>query len=171
MNAAVLDAGCGIGEAARLMKTQRPDLRFVLLNVSAAQLELCPPEFDKIECDFHNIPLHDKTFGAVMFNYSLGHGEPGLAIAEAARLLRQDGVLFIYDITGWDSTRLIESLGYTAHRVADIWKAALSAGFKMDLLRYPRNTDVSGFLSIIGADEYAKVFKGISPVVYRFVKC
>ena len=41
-NATILDAGCGIGEVSRLMAALRPDLFFVMSNISPRQLATVP---------------------------------------------------------------------------------------------------------------------------------
>ena len=72
--ARVLDAGCGVGAVAEMMARIRSDLRFTLLNISGAQLEMAPAGMAKVRADIHALPFSAGRFDAVMFNYSLGHG-------------------------------------------------------------------------------------------------
>lgn len=109
--AMVLDVGCGVGEVALRMKEMRPDLEFILLNVSESQLALCPPEFDRIHAGVESIPLPDASVDAVMACYVLGHADKELALAEMRRVLKPGGVLFVADMTGGE----IPELDYTAH--------------------------------------------------------
>lgn len=106
----VLDVGCGIGEVARIMKDLRNDLDFILLNISQAQLDMCPP-FRKLCASVENIPLPDDAVDAVMACYVLGHVDKDAAMAEMRRVLRPGGVLFIADMTGGD----MPDLNYVAH--------------------------------------------------------
>ncbi len=83
--AVVLDAGCGVGEVARLMAQARPDLTFKLLNISEAQLEHTPTTMQRIVADFTSIPLSDESVDVVMFNYSLCHARNWLEVLTEAR--------------------------------------------------------------------------------------
>lgn len=94
----ILDAGCGVGEFARLAAEQRPDLEFTLLNISESQLARCPSDMRKIVADFAAIPVGDETFDAVIVEYAIGSCDLGKAMAEFSRVLRRGGVLFIHDV-------------------------------------------------------------------------
>lgn len=94
--ATILDAGCGFGEVARLMQIERPDLDFILLNSNALQLSYAP-DMRRIQADMHALPLADASVDGVMFCYSLCHTDVAVTLAEAARVTRPGGVLFVYD--------------------------------------------------------------------------
>lgn len=97
--ARILDAGCGVGEVARLMREQRPDLDFTLLNISQAQLDLAPPNMPQLLASFDDIPAPDESFDAVMFNHAICHAADWLTtFREAARVLRPGGRVLIYDM-------------------------------------------------------------------------
>jgi SAM-dependent methyltransferase len=168
--ALVLDAGCGIGAMAALMAELRPDLRFVLLNVSPGQLRLAPRGFTRVAADFHDLPLRDGTVGAVLFAYSLGHGLLERVMAEAARVLRPGGVLFIYDLAAEDSGSLITRAGYKAHPRAAVETCGRRCGLGLDLSFSPAETNVSQFVGIVGEEEYWSTFSAARPVAYRFSK-
>ncbi|MDP3740364.1 MAG: class I SAM-dependent methyltransferase [Hyphomonadaceae bacterium] len=165
----VLDAGCGVGAVAEHMSALRPDLKFVLLNVSAAQLALAPEGLEKIHADFHDIPAEDGEFDAAMFCYSLGHGLLDRCMAEAARVLRPGGALFIYDIAADDQARVIEALGYKPHHPAHVLDAAGRHGFIGSVIEN-LSSDVSGVIALCGREAYDAGFSGTRPVIYRFVR-
>lgn len=167
--AEVLDAGCGVGAVAELMQKQRPDLSITLLNVSPAQLSMCPDGFRKIEASFHDIPALSASFDAVLFLYSLGHARLEVALAEAARVLRPGGVAFVYDLTAEDPSRVVQALGYVPHAVDRVKAAATSAGLTVERAFAPETT-VAQFVRFVGQSAYDAIFDGVSPAVYRMVK-
>ena len=111
VGSSVLDVGCGTGALARLMKQRRPELDFILLNRSWTQLEMCPPEMDRVLEDAHNVPLRDAIIDNVMACYVMGHLHKDQALKEFMRVLRPGGVLFIYDLTGGE----MPELDYVVH--------------------------------------------------------
>lgn len=99
-DALIIDAGCGVGEMARLMHERRPDLKFLLVNTSQAQLEHCPPEFDRLLADYEHLDgVPDHCADAIVFSYSLCHAEywPSV-LAEARRVLKPGGTLLVNDM-------------------------------------------------------------------------
>lgn len=169
-NAVILDAGCGVGRVAGLMAECRADLDFILLNVSQSQLDLCPSQFRRVRADFHATGLPDANVDGVMFNYSLGHGLLPAALAEAHRVLRPEGVLFIYDLASEDSSRLIETLGYKAHSRARVEGVATDIGFRLDHAGIIEDTSLGDFADILDRETFSVVFDGVFPAVYRFTK-
>ncbi len=168
--ASVLDCGCGVGAVAIHMYEERPDLKITLLNISQAQLDLCPHWFPAIAANFHDIPTADETFDAVMYGYSIGHGLIDNVLREAARVTKRGGVVFIYDLAADDSRALIASMGYKAHPFSRVLEAAASAGLSVDVARIVDESDVTGFIGLIGQAAYDHIFAGVKPVLYRFVK-
>jgi ubiquinone/menaquinone biosynthesis C-methylase UbiE len=116
--ATVLDAGCGIGEVSRLMQLQRPDLHFVLVNISPLQMAYCPngEHFTQLVCDFHDLPLDDERVDAVMFSSALVQMDEALALAQAHRVLRPGGTLLVNEpVRDWGDGDELE------HACADHW--------------------------------------------------
>lgn len=168
--AKILDAGCGIGEVARLMCEFRPDLKFTLLNISGAQLEMCPCHFKKVKADFASVPLPSHSFDVIMFNYSLGHGDVWTVLKEAARLMKPRGTLFIYDIETKNNKVLADTLGYHAHAADTVLAAANENGFEeIIMLQCLSKVATSDHMrDLMGDDAYEHAFKGVFPVLYKF---
>jgi ubiquinone/menaquinone biosynthesis C-methylase UbiE len=130
----VVDVGCGVGEVARLMFESRPDLTFLLLNLSAHQLAMCPKQMARIESDMHSMPLTAGCADVVMVNYTLGYADLDLFLGEAYRVLKPGGVLFIYDLTcaahdiktQW---LMVEKFGYQVHDLPTLHEQTARAGF------------------------------------------
>lgn len=133
--AVVLDAGCGVGELARLMHAERPDLAFKLLNVSQHQLDLCPEGMERIRAPFEATGLPGASVDVVLFAFSLSHaGDWGAVLREAHRVLRPGGVVFIFDMAraGQGSNTLLrELLGASAYRPAEILDVARRSGLEL----------------------------------------
>jgi ubiquinone/menaquinone biosynthesis C-methylase UbiE len=166
----VVDAGCGVGGVSALMSKYRPDLNFILLNNSRIQLDLCPDRFHKINASFDDIPLNSASVDAVMFNYSLGHGLLDVVIPEASRILRKNGILFIYDIASLGNTGPQVVLEYNAYHPENVILAAEEANLQKDMVFVPKNTSVDHFIQILGKNQYNDLFQEIFPIVYRFIK-
>ncbi len=99
--AVVLDAGCGVGELARLMTVARPDLTFRLLNTNEAQLAQCPDGMERIHASFEATGLPDESVDVVMFAFSLCHASDWWAVLrEARRVLKEGGYVFLFDMEG-----------------------------------------------------------------------
>jgi ubiquinone/menaquinone biosynthesis C-methylase UbiE len=145
-NARILDVGCGVGEVARLMKAARTDLAFTLLNISPAQLAMCPAEFDQVCASGENIPLADESFDAAMALYSMGNMDKDAALAEMRRVVRPGGVVFVADIEGDD----LSALGYTAHE----WEGVT-----------PADMNTEHFRRLV--PDFHAIFPKAKPVIYR----
>jgi len=151
-NANILDVGCGVGEVARLMQIERPDLNFTLLNPSQAQLDMCPPHFRKVKGKAESIPFPDNEFDVVMACYSLGHTELDESLPELRRVLRNGGLLFVMDMAGG----AMADLSYMAHD----WKGAYILA---DLQLAP------SFLAIV--PDFRERYPSIFPILFREIKC
>lgn len=97
----IVDAGCGIGEVARLMHAERPDLTFSLVNISQHQLDHAPQgeAFAHYLADFTRSGLAAGTADVVMFNSALCQMPINQALSEARRLLKPGGQLFVCDLS------------------------------------------------------------------------
>lgn len=171
--ACVLDAGCGVGEVARVMREIRPDLTFKLLNLSQVQLDHCPADMERICADFAAIPLADESVDVVMFNYALCQAGDWMAVLrEARRVLREGGVLFLNEMSRTSGTNLLleTMLQARAYPAADVIECARIAGFRFDegffhepVVRRLRDVMPSG-------EVHDLIFEGVEPATWRFLR-
>ena len=162
----VLDAGCGVGEVSKIMSQLRPDLKFILLNISEYQLSHCPtgPQFMHVVSDCHSMNLPDECVDAIMYSSTLCQLDTEVALKEAYRVLKIGGVLFINDMirTGGDGKALEELL---AARVLDL----------SDLEDYLTNFVISMFFTpavttdflkdLLATDGHEGLMDNVHPVV------
>lgn len=176
-DACVVDVGCGVGEVARLMLDARPDLGFILLNLSAYQLELCPEAMTRVQADLHDMPIVDGCADVVMVNYTLGYANLDRFMAEAARVLKPGGVLFIYDLVrngpgNAPEPIMQEYFAYQVHARHVVVGAAARAGFGFDAMRVLPATPFH--LEPLLDHTYKRVLLDlqhkVQPVTLRFVK-
>lgn len=171
VGARVLDAGCGFGQIAHLMRQARPDLQFTLQNISSAQLDLCPDDMPQVCGDYADTGLPDASFDVVMFNYSICHAADWDAVLrEAARLLPDGGILFINDherVAG-DNVLMSSLLRAMAFSHDDVVRAARRAGFELEMCWRPE-VEERLLHRVMGGGELADlVLNDLEPAVWRF---
>lgn len=171
--ATILDAGCGIGEVPRLMSELRPDLFFVMTNISDLQLSLCPDgdKFVALHDDCHAMCFDDCVFDAVMFSSALCQMDTAIALAETRRVLKDGGILLVNDmVRDGDDDGLMESVLAARVLRADALKAMIEmARFGIDRFETPPFNDAH-FRELLARDGLEHVLDGISPVIIRAVK-
>ena len=172
--ARILDAGCGIGEVSRLMAELRPDLSFVLANLSAFQLSMAPTgeRYQHILGDCVALPLPDESVDAAMFFSSLCQMDIPLALCEAGRVMRPGGTLLIVDMVRFSghNGELDHRLGAMAHAPSTMARWANKAGLLSECTEYPEG-DNSVFRSLFpDQDTYNRLFDGVHHAVMRFRK-
>lgn len=92
--ARVLDVGGGTGAVIPTLRELSPGARIVAFDASSAMLRaaLARTGATGVRCDAQMLPVRDGTADAVLLAYVLFHLEdPDLAVAEAARVLRDGG--------------------------------------------------------------------------------
>lgn len=171
LGAVVLDAGCGTGRVADLMKAARPDLEFILLNISERQLEACCGLHTKVLGDFECMPIASASVDAVMLNHAICHGEHAAVLAEAHRVLKADGQAFIYDMVRQSGTNdeLKESLDAVALTKGEMEAAARGAGFDDVRLALPR-PKVERIRDVLGRNLADPILAGVLPAIWSLRK-
>lgn len=169
----VLDAGCGVGAVSAGMKALRPDLNFILLNNSEAQITHCGDQFLRLVADMHAMPLKSQSVDAVMVCYALGHTDLIEALTEFARVTRTGGMFYLYDLT-CDSAehiaRLEDEMFYTASSVTEIAEAAYSVGFSLSGAPEVPDTYMEHFYDKMDKANCDRLLSQVVPVLFRFVK-
>lgn len=170
-DARVLDVGCGVGECAKLMKELRPDLDFVLLNFSQAQIDDCPPQFVSRRADAHDLPFADEEFDAVMFHAALGNMDGMVALAEAGRVLKPGGVLFLNELCrlSGDNAEMERVLQFRAYPAEALCAFVKALGF-VDEEETAPPIACEYLRQHMDASDYARAFAGVAPRLWRFVK-
>ena len=130
---ALLDIGTGTG---RILELLAPRVRQALgVDASRAMLalaraRLAGPDFAHCAvrlADMYRLPLASASFDTVVMQMVLHHAEdPGLALAEAARVLRPGGRLLLVDLAKHDRKDLTDRL---AHRWPGFPDEAIAALF------------------------------------------
>ena len=167
--ASILDVGCGVGGVADLMSKSRPDLQFTLLNNSAEQLAICPPQFKTICADAHDMPVPSESLDAVMICYAIGHMDIERALKECSRVTKKGGMLYLYDLTA-DECRLIDAFGCEAFSTKRIISSAAEAGYLLDKIFAPEAVHVEHFYDKMPKARFVELFAGIKPALFRFRK-
>lgn len=94
----VLDAGCGKGRYAALIKESLPAIEMHAVDVSAEMLRHVPADIKAQEASIQDLPYADETFDLVYCVEALEHvPNPPEAIAEMARVLAPGGRLVVID--------------------------------------------------------------------------
>ena len=173
LGAVVVDAGCGVGELALQMNRHRTDLKFILINLSAAQLLHCPATMEQHCADFTAMPLADNSVDVVLYSYAAVQCDDlDRVLREARRVLRDDGVVFIYDVvnTGQCNTEAWRAIGGHIRSAPDYAQSATHAGFALDAGHFL--TPAVDQLRMLVSDDaaYAKLARGIEQASFRFRK-
>lgn len=175
--AMVIDAGSGVGEVARIMSSMRPDLAFLLINLSPMQIALSPQEdgehFYHLLADCQDLSDHvpDEFAQAVMFSSSLCQMDAALALAEAYRVLAPEGVLLINDMVRTDDRMdtMEEVLAARVMQQDELNTLVEQTGFSIDFSLIPHGSDAH-FRAMLREAEQETLIDNVFPVIIRATK-
>lgn len=163
----VVDMGSGIGEVARLWRLFQPQIDFCLVNISPVQLALSPPDMERYCCDMTDVPEPDEAFDAAICLFAIGHVDRAAAFREMARLVKPDGVVFVYDMVRVSGdNRLMEEIGYRVDKRTDMEVCARLAGLHLDLYLEP--VDQGWFGPKAMGEDFDRYFGDVKPAIWRF---
>lgn len=167
--AVILDVGCGFGEVARLMQIERHDLDFILLNKNDMQMSHAPGTFRRILGDMHLLPLANRSVDGVMFLYSLCHADFRVALAEAARVAKPGGFLFVYDYErhAGDNALFLQHLAaWAIPRPLMEWVAG-EVGWVPVMHETPHGDDAMFRAAFGDGEAYDAIFSDLVPCVWK----
>ena len=129
----VLDAGSGPGVGASALRARFPDAHIIALDLALPMLHAAsaragePPAFACVAADAQALPLADASVDLVYSNLCLQWcDDPGLVLAEFARVLRPDGFLLF---TSFGPSTLYELRAAVAEIAPTIIAAASATPF------------------------------------------
>ena len=132
----VLDIGTGTGRMAELFaggadRVVALDKNLEMLRVARAKLQHLPAaRIELVQGDFAELPLAAASFDTVLLHQVLHFAqEPGLALTEAARVLRPGGRIAIVDFASHDHEELRTRhqharLGFSDRQMAELLRGA-----------------------------------------------
>jgi ubiquinone/menaquinone biosynthesis C-methylase UbiE len=124
----VVDVGCGTGALLRILAAGAAPKSLVGVDgspemVAIARAQTSDASIRLVSADATALPLADASADLVVFLNALHHiPEPGRALAEAARVLRPGGAVWVgtdedvYDMAGWSNGRVRDELSGAGFR-------------------------------------------------------
>jgi ubiquinone/menaquinone biosynthesis C-methylase UbiE len=171
--AVILDAGCGVGGVADLMHSFRPDLQFLMVNVSARQLDYCPKEAGvPVQGSCHNLPVKTAACDAAILLCAMCNMDIPVALGEIARVLKPGAPLLVADVAriSGDNEQCLKLLYMHAFPLEQINAWAADAGFRLDYYKQPLS-DTTVFESLFEDKQlFHDIFRHLRYTIWRFVK-
>ena len=162
--ARVIDLGCGTGEMARQWSRLRPDLDWVLVNLSPVQLAYAPATMRQHCVDMRQVPEEDGAFDVALCCFAIGHEDAGEVYDEMARLLTPGGVAFVYDMTCDTGVHAgVRQLDYAVSTREAMETAGRESGLRLDVYLEPTST-ATHWVEATGH------FAGTTPGIWRWIK-
>ena len=122
----LVDMGTGCGTVPAALMAMNPGLLAYGVTNCAEQLRRLCPGVIPVAADFHATGLPDGIADTVTFLESFGYGNAPQLLAEAARLLRPGGELFVKDARAQLGKSRDADWGYTIYCL-DTWADMLDA--------------------------------------------
>jgi len=167
LNSVILDNGCGIGEICRIFAQKRPDLEFVMTNISSYQLGFCPDGMI-ICCDSHQLNLPSNCVDCVMLSSTLCQLDAQIALDECYRVLVDGGILLINDmVRNNDNTDLETNLAARVVKPQKMRDQIEFAGFTIDQFVVGTGSD-SKFRAML--EQNAHWLDDVQSVIVRAIK-
>jgi ubiquinone/menaquinone biosynthesis C-methylase UbiE len=164
----VVDLGSGTGAMAYTWWSLRPDLDFCLVNVSQAQLDSVPQFCEQVCGDMCDVPRRDNYFDAAVCCFAIGHVDAEKVFAEMRRLVRPNGIIFVYDMVRYEGTNeKIHELAYAVEARKIMEESAELAGLILDFYMEPH--EVGSFGKEFIGPAYEDYFAGVKPAIWRWV--
>lgn len=142
----VVDMGSGIGSMGRGILKHRPNVKAVInVTNSPVQADYILRMGERvILCDYHHVPeIPDGTANFVMFNETIGHGNPQQLLQEAARMLADGGRVVVKDFAPKNPADYVDVFGwnYKVVPVQELIGAAGNYGLRCTLFSLPEVSD------------------------------
>jgi malonyl-CoA O-methyltransferase len=103
----VLDAGCGKGRFARILKERHPCAEIWGVDISSAMLRSVPEGIRRAQAVMTRMPFRDECFDAVYATESIEHAvDIEAAVSEICRVVRPGGEIVIIDKNAEQAGRL-----------------------------------------------------------------
>ena len=163
----IVDLGSGIGAQAAAWMEMRPDLKFTLVNLNSFQLDMSPSGCRTILCNMENVPVSSSKFDMALACFSIGHCDLENVMYEASRLLKPDGIFFVYDmVASKGQSDALHSIAYEIHDRNTLEFEAAKAGLILDFYMEPSDSgEIKSKVPEIG-----QLFAGLQPAIWRFIK-
>ncbi|MDD3846212.1 MAG: class I SAM-dependent methyltransferase [Syntrophorhabdaceae bacterium] len=153
----VLDVGAGTGILSQFAQRARNDLMYTMIDPAPGMLKFAPDFARKVLGRAEYLPFAEKSFDAVYAGDCIHHfNDPRRAIKELKRVLREDGVLTLFEIDpgsvlGGAITRGERMFREPAHfyRPGELAEALAGHGFESRIVRYGWRYSIIAYLHFL----------------------